>query len=94
MTILEVLSSKPLDFVLPLVEREGYSMNRIGFDLHSRGVVVMRLPLVVSTEVKVEEDEKPPGERKGCVELARRRVSYGGQLQERLRSWTRSPLFQ
>ena len=35
MTILEVLSSKPLDFVLPLVEREGYSMNRIGFDLHS-----------------------------------------------------------
>ena len=48
----------------------------------------------VATVVEVEEDEQPPGEREGCVELARRRVSYGGQLQERLRSWTRSPLFQ
>ena len=48
----------------------------------------------VATVVKVEEDEQPPGEREGCVELARGRVSYGGKLQERLRPWTGSSLFQ
>lgn len=34
------------------------------------------------------------GERKGCVELAGGRVSYGGELQKGLRTWAWRSLFQ